>query len=493
MAKAILAGYNIDASILNSLLTINNEILRQGTLKYRKTKVNSESVTPETLSAAYARISRSPKPVPELRRQAVDEVEKARKSNQSIIFELGHSSVAEHAVFNFDILHLSRLVVEFFERFRLASFTEKSQRYITLKGDYVTPNELINSKFSENYHSLIKEQNSTYKYLYKKLLPYFKNKYPEMAKTKRGHNTLDGWAKEDARYALALATETQLGMTVNARTLEHMISASQSHPLMEIQELGKQLFNLVKDIAPSIIKYPEPTSFNKDMEELYAVPANVNDQNTNNIPEFFSIRLLDEDSIKDSEVIKALGFSIDHQNYDENIDFSNYEKKLKNIFRQMKMWDTPPRAFEWLDLKFEIILSSSAFAQLKRHRMATIIAQPYDISLGATLPFSIKVIGEEKTLTKIIKQSEALYKEVKNESPIAAPYILTNAHRRRVLVKMNLRELYHFIRLRSDQHAQWDIRKIANEMMRIAKNKLPVTSLLLSGKDKFAEVLKKLE
>ena len=185
MAKAILAGYNIDASILNSLLTINNEILRQGTLKYRKTKVNSESVTPETLSAAYARISRSPKPVPELRRQAVDEVEKARKSNQSIIFELGHSSVAEHAVFNFDILHLSRLVVEFFERFRLASFTEKSQRYITLKGDYVTPNELINSKFSENYHSLIKEQNSTYKYLYKKLLPYFKNKYPEMAKTKR--------------------------------------------------------------------------------------------------------------------------------------------------------------------------------------------------------------------------------------------------------------------------------------------------------------------
>ena len=55
--------------------------------------------TPETLSAAYARISRNPAPIPELRDKARKEVDKARRSNQAIIFGLGHSSVAEHAVF----------------------------------------------------------------------------------------------------------------------------------------------------------------------------------------------------------------------------------------------------------------------------------------------------------------------------------------------------------------------------------------------------------
>jgi hypothetical protein len=39
-------------------------------------------------------------------------VERARSSNRTIVFGLGHHSVAEHAVFNFDILGCSRLAIE---------------------------------------------------------------------------------------------------------------------------------------------------------------------------------------------------------------------------------------------------------------------------------------------------------------------------------------------------------------------------------------------
>lgn len=46
---------------------------------------------------------------------------------------MGHSSIAEHAVFNLDILGVSRLAVETIERFRLCSYTEKSQRYVRLE------------------------------------------------------------------------------------------------------------------------------------------------------------------------------------------------------------------------------------------------------------------------------------------------------------------------------------------------------------------------
>ncbi len=70
----------------------------------------------------------------------------------------------------------------------------------------------------------------------------------------------------------------------------------------------------------------------------------------------------------------------------------------------------------------------------------------------------------------------------------AAAYLLTNAHCRRVVVKMNLRELYHFTRLRMDGHAQWEIRALARDMACLAATGLPGTARYLCGKDEFDRV-----
>jgi thymidylate synthase ThyX len=62
-----------------------------------------------------------------------------------------------------------------------------------------------------------------------------------------------------------------------------------------------------------------------------------------------------------------------------------------------------------------------------------------------------------------------------------------------VLIQMNGRELYHFSRLRQDAHAQWDIRGLADRMLYLAQQELPLTLMLCCGKDAFetarAEVL----
>ena len=72
---------------------------------------------------------------------------------------------------------------------------------------------------------------------------------------------IEGLAKEDARYIISLATLTQLGMTVNARTLENMIAKCNSHPLAEVRQYGKRLFEVTKTYTPSIVKYVEPTKY----------------------------------------------------------------------------------------------------------------------------------------------------------------------------------------------------------------------------------------
>ncbi|HHV36236.1 MAG TPA: FAD-dependent thymidylate synthase, partial [Candidatus Cloacimonetes bacterium] len=120
--KLIVAGYNIDSSLIAAL--------------------EDQNATPEVISAAYARISRSQKSVEELRKEALVEIEKARKSNENIIFEMGHASIAEHAVYNIDIIGVSRWLTDTIQRSRIASFTEKSQRYVTFRRDYIIPEEL---------------------------------------------------------------------------------------------------------------------------------------------------------------------------------------------------------------------------------------------------------------------------------------------------------------------------------------------------------------
>ena len=167
MMDVFLAGYNIDADVLKELLAEAGE---------------REDATPETLSAAYARISRSPRPVDELRRMARQEVEKARRSNKSIIFGMGHHSVAEHAVFNFDIMGVSRLAIEEIEKFRLNSYTEKSQRYITLDRDYVVPAEL-NEAERRIFERSISAQNQHYHQLLPVLRQRLDELYAESAQT----------------------------------------------------------------------------------------------------------------------------------------------------------------------------------------------------------------------------------------------------------------------------------------------------------------------
>ena len=115
--RVILAGYNLDQEIITRLRESFHHL---ASAPDRET-IDPSALTPETLSAAYARISRDPAPIPELRARAMGDVANARRSNQRIVFGFGHASVAEHAVFNLDILDVSRLAIEALEMTRLGS------------------------------------------------------------------------------------------------------------------------------------------------------------------------------------------------------------------------------------------------------------------------------------------------------------------------------------------------------------------------------------
>ena len=65
---------------------------------------------------------------------------------------------------------------------------------------------------------------------------------------------------------------------------------------------------------------------------------------------------------------------------------------------------------------------------------------------------------------------------------------MTNGHKRRVKIEVNARELYAFSRLREDEHAQWDIRNIAHQMVDQARSVAPIAMMLACGKDQFEKL-----
>jgi flavin-dependent thymidylate synthase len=484
MMKILLAGYNIDYETIQDIEDALPEL---------------EELTPETIAAAYARISRNPKPVHELRAIARAEVEKARQSNRNIVFDMGHSSIAEHAVFNIDVLGVSRLLVEEIEKFRLCSYTEKSQRYVLLQDDFVIPREIQEAGLETLFTRMIREQNRCYHELYERLQPHVFERYPDLASDPRNKAILEGWAKEDARYIIALTTETQLGMTVNARNLELMLRRLAAHSLEEARIFSRKLYDATKNIAPSLIRYTTATDYDRLTrrilkENIASLIADRRQHLALNPARQDPVVLTEVTPQADDKIVAALIHSSSCLTKSQcldmvaNMGMNEKTDLIKTAFRHLKTYDSVLREFEHIDLHFEVVVSASCFAQLKRHRMATITCQDYDPALGVTIPPTISAVNMDKPFLEIIAHTEAVYEQIQQTVPVVAVYILTNAHRKRVALKVNARELYHIARLRTDRHAQWDIRETAERMVALGKKVMPLTLMLATGKDGFASL-----
>ena len=481
--KVYIAGFNVDTEVLRQLEEKNGK---------------RTDITPEVLSAAYARISRDPRPINEIRKTAREEVDKSRRSNTTIIFKMGHHSVAEHAVFNLDILGISRYVMEELEKFRLCAYTEKSQRYITLDKDHVIPDEIKGSNLKKIFVDIIEEQNKMYFKLYEKLNEHVFNKNPDLANDPKKHNLLEGWAKEDARYIAALATEAQVGQTINARNLELLLRRFASHPLSEVKKLGRAIYEQISPIAPSIVIFHEANDRDSktypELKELSnKLLGDVAEDKSGEEVELVECTAGADDIIAASLLHTSSGLSFKScKNKVKKLSEEKKKEIFKAAWRNMQLYDSMLREFEYVSLTFNVILSSACFGQLKRHRMSTITSQSYDPGLGITIPESIKEIGMQEQFQKIVDKTNHAYDLINKEIPLAAPYILTNAHRKRVLIKVNARELYHISRLREDTHAQWDIQNLSRAMVSKAKEAMPLTFGLICGKDKYSQIYQKL-
>lgn len=128
-------------------------------------------------------------------------------------------------------------------------------------------------------------------------------------------------------------------------------------------------------------------------------------------------------------------------------------------------------------------ISRAASHQLVRHRLASYSQQSQryvkqsELNEYVTPPSITEAGGDVAERYKDgIEKAYALYGELLAEGlpPEDARFLLPNAACTQIIVTMNARALLHFFQLRCCERAQWEIREMATEMLKLAKKEASI-------------------
>ena len=157
------------------------------------------------------------------------------------------------------------------------------------------------------------------------------------------------------------------------------------------------------------------------------------------------------------------------------------EKRIANFIKKLfEMGHLSP--FEHVSFTFGVEgISRACSHQLVRHRIASYSQQSQRYVRFDEFPCVVpESIQAQEELLKDFKETEANLKKTyrkflkKGIPPEDARYILPNAFTTKIVVTMNARELFHFFKLRTCNRAQWEIRNMADEMLKEAKRTAPL-------------------
>lgn len=468
-----------------------NDKIKQYVSNLDKDIYTVNNIPEEVVAVIFAYVSRSQKSFRENITTVIKEEqmgqERASKFHEKWVLNYGHASVAEHACVHVGIEKVSRMFSSLLELSNeYLSFTEYSQRYQKpLRGDFYTPVEVSNkSSLNKEFQKLSLDIYDVYIELHNALISYLKKN------SSSPDNVLEKIAFEDARYALNLSTYTNLGMTANARAIEDALTVLLSSKYPEVRSRADEIKQEVGFSVPTLIKYASEKEYITKTRDIFEKLSNkmCNTAVHNSRPSA-RVNLISwtgdtSDNPQDfalKQIIKAVISEYQDKEYNkisksvESLTSEQLTSLFEKTVKYLGKYDNPTKAFKLIDYEAEFIISEACWHQLLRHRKINWIFGEPSIYNGITVPPNIKEAGVEELLLKTTEKSEDMFEKLMNEGlDTAAPYVVTNAHNRRVTGKFDLWELFHLVNLRTSEAAQWDIKNITQDLIKEIRKYHPV-------------------
>jgi thymidylate synthase ThyX len=426
--------------------------------------LSPKELSPETIAVAFAKTSRSPESFREIAAGLTEE--SSAKFHKRWVVGYGHASVAEHAILHIAIENVSRLAVECIESNRLASYTEKSTRFQKWDADsFFIPSELDDHPLRKLFIRTCKLLFDSYAQSLAPARAMVEEKHPRRKNEsdETYERRIRSQYADSCRFLLPAASLANLGMTANARVLEHAICKMLSHPLREVRQIGEEVKETALAEVPTLVKYVEAVPY---LEETWKVLKSEGHQDHKEGKTDWC-KLIDFDPEGEVKIMAAAIYRFGEMTYPRALktvlSASGPErvKLAEALLGTLGEHEPPLRELEHTSYTFDMLLDQGAYAEFKRHRMMTQTPQSLTTRLGYALPRQIVEAGFETSYRSAMDSAAKTYEELAAWNPHVASYVVPNGYNRRVLFTMNLREAFAFCQLRSAPNAHFSMRRVA--------------------------------
>ena len=472
-------------------------------------------ITPRQVDrgALMSRYSRSDKT---MRKIFLDEFitnpNRGKEFYSKILSEYGDDSVAELGEAQLAVEWISNIAAKKIEDGRIGlSYLEKSSRYIPFdkkvgnKYNYYRDERILKSKYADLYiescdnafdvysnsidlmQKFISEIEPIDDFVYfdsisisEKPFSKLTNKQDIESAKKVYKSTVRSRALDILRNLLPAATLTNLGITGNGRAFEYLLTKLYCSELTELRNLASLLNSELDCVIPSFIKRVNEkhgkslqlfiTNTNREISKL-------TDNYLGNLQPDYSpqdVRLIDYTDSKDAlvKVVSAILYENAHGQslYDiiKLVESFTQEKIKEIIFAYTKFRGNrrhrPGRAFEMVEYLFEMFTNFGMFRDLHRHRILTMERQLLSTKHGYDIPKEVVYSGIEKDFKDCMYLSDNVYRKLAKTMPYEAQYVVNFAYKYPYFIKINLRELYHMVELRTIAQGHPDYRYICQEI-----------------------------
>ncbi len=165
-----------------------------------------------------------------------------------MLLRSGHHSVFEHASATFRVRGGSRAFTHQLVRHRLCAFSQQSQRYVDERGfEVVKPDTIVKDAGAEE--------------IFDRHVESCQKAYDELREL--------GVPKEDARFVLPNAAESEIVITANLRQWRHILELRGHRTAQwEIRRFALEVFNVLVEHAPNVFADFRPSDNGACLEKI---------------------------------------------------------------------------------------------------------------------------------------------------------------------------------------------------------------------------------
>lgn len=414
-------------------------------------------------------------------------IQQAEAFYDRVLIGYGDDSVAELGGAHVACESISNIAAKALEDSRIGlDPLEKSTRYVMFnrKVDgryrYYREPTIMASPHATRYEQTLDHLFDTYSALIAPTLAWVRSQTPRDAATSQRAYASATRAKalDLLRGLLPMATLTNVGLFGNGRAFEYLLTKLAAAPHQEVRELGQALQHELDQLIPSFVKrartergqrYVNYITSNRQRVATLAQKLLPAVQPSSTPP----VQLVEFDPDAEVKTVAAILYphtDLPLEAVRTHVASLAIAERIRIIAafvgERESRFHRPGRAFEEPYYTFDLLADLGAYRDLQRHRILTQERQRYTVRHGYVTPPELEAAHLAESFHAALGQTAETVETISADLPEAAQYAVPFAFRVRWRIKLNLREAYHLIELRSSPQGHPSYRAIAQELYR---------------------------